>query len=68
MKLSVKLCKTRLHIGVWTWAISPVKYVQETVRNCTAHLGTNHVTFKLPKKGENPFKIGYDPKFDLELE
>ena len=27
MYLDVKLCKTRLHNGVWGWAMSPVKYV-----------------------------------------
>ena len=27
MYLMAKLHKTRLHNGVWTWAMSPVKYV-----------------------------------------
>ena len=25
--LGAKLCKTRLHDGIWAWAISPAKYV-----------------------------------------
>ena len=27
MYLGMKLCKTRLHNGIWAWAMSPVKYV-----------------------------------------
>ena len=38
MYLSTKLCKTKLHNRVWEWAMSPVKSVQEAVRNCTVHL------------------------------
>ena len=38
MYLGVKLHKTRLHNGVWKWAMSPAKYVKEAVRNCIEHL------------------------------
>ena len=41
MYLDVKLCKTRLHNGVWACALSPAKYVQEAFRNCTVHLSSN---------------------------
>ena len=65
MFLGAKVCLTRLHDEVWTWAISPVKYVQEAVRNCTIHLAANcGGIFKLLKKAENPFKMGYDPELD----
>ena len=42
MHLGVKLHKTMLHNGVWTWAMSPTKYVCEAVRNCAVHLSTNY--------------------------
>ena len=38
MDLGAKLCKTRLHNGVWEWAVSLAKNVSEAVRNCTVHL------------------------------
>ena len=37
-----KLCKTRLHNGVWTWAMSTAKNVQEAVRNFTSHFEANY--------------------------
>ena len=56
-----KFAQDQLHNGVWAWAMSPVKYVQEEVRNCTFHLATNYGgRFELPEKAENPFKIDYN--------
>ena len=69
MYLGAKLCKTRLHNGVWAWAISSVKYVHEAVRNCTLYLLSNHGgKHKLPKKAENPFKMGYDQELNTSPE
>ena len=49
MSLSSKLCKSRLHNGVWPCVMSPVKYVQETIRDCAAHLAANYGgRFRLP--------------------
>ena len=46
-------------------AMSPVKYVQEAVRNCTVHLAANYGgKSRLPKKAVNPFKMGYNPEMD----
>ena len=57
--LGAKLHKTRLHNGVWAWAMSPTKYVQEAVKNCTNHLFSNYGgKCRMPKKVENPFKMG----------
>ena len=42
MYLSAKLHKTRLHNGVGAWVISPIKNVQDAVRNCTVHLSSNY--------------------------
>ena len=42
--------------------MSPIKYVHEAVRNCAVHLLSNYGgKYKMPKKTENPFKMGYDP-------
>ena len=69
MYLGAKLCKARLHHGVWTWAMSPIKYVQEAVRNCTVHLSFNYGgKYRMPKKAENPFKMGYDPELGTSPE
>ena len=69
MYLGAKLCKTRLHNGVWAWAMSPTKYVCEFVRNCKVHLSTKYVDkYKMPKKAENPFKMGYEPELDTSPE
>ena len=49
--------------------MSPVKYVQEAVRNCTSHLEVNFGgKFRLPKKAENPVKMGHDPELDTSPE
>ena len=69
MCLGAKLCKTRLHNGVWVWATSPAKYVQEAVKNCVVHLLSNNGgKCKMPKKADNPFKMGYDPELDTSPE
>ena len=41
--------------------MSLVKYVQEAVRNCTVNLSANYGgKFRMPKKAENPLKMGCD--------
>ena len=58
MYLGIKLCKTRLHNGVWVWAMSTIKYIQEAVRKCIVHLSSNYGgKYRMPKKAENPFKM-----------
>ena len=67
--LGTKLHKTRLHNGVWAWAMSPVKYIQEAVRNCAAHLVAKYSSrFGLPKRAQNPFGKSYDPELDISPE
>ena len=66
MYLGAKLHETKLHNGVWAWAMSPKKIVQEAVKTCTTHLTANYGgKFRLPKKAENIFKMGYDPELDI---
>ena len=49
--------------------MSPVKYVQEVVKNPSVHLVANcGGRFRLPKKVENQLKMGYDPEMDTSLE
>ena len=53
----------------WEQVMSPAKFVKEAVRNCAVHLTTNYGgRFRLPKKAENPFKIGYDQLWDTSPE
>ena len=40
-------------------------YVCEAAKNCTVNLLSNYGSkYRMPKKAENPFKMGYDPKLD----
>ena len=69
MYLGAKLQKTRLHNGVWAWAMCPIKFVCDAVRNCTVHLAANYGRkYRMTKKAENPFKMGYDPELDTSPE
>ena len=69
MFLGVKLCKTRLHNGVWAWAMCPAKYVHETVRNCALHLSSNYCgNYRMLKMADNLFKMGYDPELNTSPE
>ena len=49
--------------------MNPAKYVHEVVRNCKVHLSTKYGgKYKMPKKAENPFKMGYDSEYDISPE
>ena len=38
----------------------------EAVRNCKAHLVANYIDrFRLPKRADNPFKVGYVPELGM---
>ena len=69
MYLGAKLCKTRLHNDIQAWAMSPAKCAHEAVRNCIVHLSSNNGgKYRMPKKVEIPFKMGYDPALDTSTE
>ena len=69
MHLGMKLQKTRLHNGVWAWAMSPTRYVQEAISNCKMYLSSNYGgKYKIPKKAKNPLKMGYDQESDTSPE
>ena len=61
MYLGLKLCKTRLHNGVWAWAMSPIKYVQGAVRNFAVHLLFSYGgKYRMPKNVEKWYEMGYN--------
>ena len=69
MYLSAKLCKTRLHIVKWAWAMSGTKYICEAVRNFAVHLLSNYGgKYRMLKKAENLIKMGYGPELDTSPE
>ena len=64
--LGAKLREVRLPNGVLAWSMSPSKYVKEAVQNCKKHLDENFDgKYKLPKRADNPFVIGYEPSLDV---
>ena len=49
--------------------MNPTKYVKEAVWNCAVHLLFNYWgKYGLPKKAQNPFKLGFDPELDTSPE
>ena len=67
--LGAKLHKIGLLNGVWAWAVSPIKYLWESVRNIAVCKSFNYGgKYRMSKKEENPFKMGYDPLMDTSPE
>ncbi len=65
MYLGAKLRQTQLPNGMWAWALSPSKYVNQAVKNCETHLKDNYDgKYSLPRKAENPFWMNYEPELD----
>ena len=49
--------------------MSPDKHVHKPVRNFMVHLRSNHGDkYRVPKKANNSFKMGYDPEFNTSQE
>ena len=64
--LGTKLKQVKLDNGVWAWAMSPSKYVQQAVANCRTHLKANYAGhYTLKKRADNPFPLNYEPGTDL---
>ena len=51
--------------GMWSWTMSPSKYVCESCKNCKDHVNNNFDgKYKLPKQAPNPFVMGYEAELD----
>ena len=62
MYLGAKLQKETFEDGTVAWGVSPLKYVQQAVRNFEIFLKTNlDGRYSLPKQAENPFPCDYAP-------
>jgi hypothetical protein len=53
--LGAKLQQVQLDNGVFAWAQSSAKYVQEAVRNAAGYLEKNFGGRKLPKRATSPW-------------
>ncbi|KAL7545200.1 hypothetical protein ACHAWF_014099 [Thalassiosira exigua] len=63
--LGAKMSETTLENGVRAWGMSSSNYVQESVKNCKAHLAEHFKgRFRVLAKAENPFSCGYEPELD----
>ena len=60
MYLGTKLKHMQLQNGIWTWSMSPSKYVQETVESVKGM----SKGYKLFRRANNPFESGYCPKME----
>ena len=66
MYIGTKLKQMQLHNGIWAWSMSPS--ILEVVGICKEYVA-NHLSKgpRLPKRTENPFAMGFCPKFDVPL-
>ena len=64
MYLGTKLKCMQLHTGIWAWSMSPSMYVQKAVSiyDVAKYLSKG---YNFPRMADNPFAIGYCPKFDV---
>ena len=68
MFLGISFHKMKRNYGVWAWAMSQMLYVKEVVRNCEMYIAAQvAIHYRLPRKGENPYAMGYDPEMDSIL-
>ena len=62
--LGGKLRKVTLDNSVWTWEMSPSKYIQDAARNAEEYLEKNFGGRKLPKKASAPWPPNYVAELD----
>ena len=69
MYLDAKLREITMDNGNKAWGISPLKYVQEAVRNCELYLKEHFPADpELIKNAPNPFSLRYKPEIDTPPE
>ena len=66
--LGAKLRKITLPNGVIAWAMSPSKYIQESIRSVEEYLAKEYGGRKLQKKAATPFPRDYRPELDTSTE
>ena len=66
--LGTTLKQMLLHNGIWVWSMNPTKYLWETIQICEKYVGW-HLSkdYRLLKRAENSFFIGYPPELDVSL-
>ena len=68
MYLVTNLMHKQLLNGIWTWSLSPPRYVQEAVRICKEYVAKHlSKSYRLPKRADNPFKSSCCPELDVSL-
>ena len=51
--------------GIYTWGMSPSKYVNQAVKNCQTYLSAKlNDKYKIPTRADNPFPTNYCPDTD----
>ena len=65
MYLGAKIKYHKTPNGMWSWTMSPSKYVRDTCKNYKDHLSNNFDDkYKLQKQSPNPFVMGYEAELD----
>eukprot|EP00978_Attheya_sp_CCMP212_P012602 scaffold31521_cov55-Attheya_sp.AAC.1 len=67
LNLGVKIWKVKLPNGVWSWSLSPSKYVQEAIKikNAKEHLNKEYDGLNLTKRAPTPFVKDYRVELDI---
>jgi hypothetical protein len=64
--LGAKLKETQLPNDIYTWEMSPSKYVNQAVKNCQTHLTEKlNIMYKIPTRADNLFPTDYCPDTDV---
>ena len=65
MYLGAKIKYHKTPNEMWSWTMSPSKYVREACKNCKDHLINNFDdNYKLPKQALNSFVMGYEAELE----
>jgi hypothetical protein len=66
--LGAKIRRVRMNNGVYSWSLSPSKYVQEAVRNVKEYLAKEYDGRLLDKRASTPYPTDYRPELDISPE
>jgi hypothetical protein len=65
--LGAKVRQVVMPNGVYSWMLSPAKYIKEAVKNVEQYIQKRYGK-QLPKKASAPFPRDYDPELDVSPE